>query len=46
MQLLRSIFDFDALRSLLTGTNGYKKFNVLFDSMNGGAYRSIVFIYL
>jgi phosphoglucomutase len=35
VQLLRTIFDFESLRSLLTGTNGYRKFNVVFDSMNG-----------
>lgn len=36
LELMKKIFDFEKLRSLLHGTEQKKPFSILIDSMNGG----------
>lgn len=35
---MKSIFDFDAIRKLIKGSDNKPPFNILIDSMNGGRY--------
>ncbi|XP_050423168.1 phosphoglucomutase [Adelges cooleyi] len=46
LQLMKSIFDFDAIRKLIKGSDNKPPFNILIDSMNGvtGPYVKKIFI--
>ena len=37
-EYMKEIFDFDAIKKLITGADGKKPFNVLFNAMHGGMY--------
>jgi len=36
-QLMKEIFDFDALKAMITGAGGGQKFNILPNALSGGA---------
>ena len=38
MDYMKTIFDFDAIRSLLSGSGGQPKLKVLINALSGGAY--------
>ncbi|VVC32519.1 Hypothetical protein CINCED_3A020357 [Cinara cedri] len=46
LQLMKSIFDFDAIRKLIKGSENRAPFNILIDSMNGvtGPYVKKIFV--
>lgn len=43
--LMKSIFDFNVIKSLISGSDKRKPFNVLIDSMNGGNFKRYHFDY-
>jgi len=44
LQLMKEIFDFGALKAMITGAGGGQKMNVLANALSGGAYAHLYYI--
>jgi len=46
LQLMKEIFDFNALKAMITGAGGGQKINILANSLSGGVYAGLPVCYL